>query len=114
MAWGSVSMFDSKGTHFPEQSNVPITTSKDGKTWYLHARPGQQTDAVNWGKWKKIYYTDTEPGKAIRITDVPKIKSVKMLRTGETVDYSYKDGELLIPNPDAGPDGLHEVIEVKF
>ena len=55
MAWGSVSMFDSKGTHFPEQSNVPITTSKDGKTWYLHARPGQQTDAVNWGKWKKIY-----------------------------------------------------------
>ncbi|MDH3322147.1 MAG: hypothetical protein OEM04_04105, partial [Flavobacteriaceae bacterium] len=114
MAWGQVSMFDTKGTHFPEQSNVPITTSLDGKTWWLHARPGQQTDASKWGKWKKIYYTDTEPGKPIHVTDVPQIKSVKLLRTGASVDFTYKDGVLEILNPDAGPDGLHEVIEVKF
>ena len=42
MEWGAVSMFDTEGTHFPEQSNVPITTSKDGRTWWLHARPGAQ------------------------------------------------------------------------
>jgi alpha-L-fucosidase len=114
MQWGQVAMFDTKGTHFPEKSNVPITTSKDGKTWYLHARPGQQADAPKWGKWKKIYYTDTEPGKPIRVADVPKIKSVNLLRTGEKVDYTYENGILEIPNPDAGPDGLHEVIEIQF
>lgn len=114
MQWGQVSMFDTKGTHFPEKSNVPITTLKDEKTWFLHARPGQQPDAANWGKWKKIYYTGTEPGKPIRVTDVPKIKSVNLLRTGQTVEYTYNNGVLTIPNPNAGPDGLHEVIEIKF
>jgi len=114
MKWGSVSMFDTRGTHFPEKANVPITTSKDGKTWWLHARPGQQIDASTWGKWKKIYYTGTEPGKPIRVTEIPKATSVKLLRTSESLDYTFKDGTLVIPNPDAGPDGLHEVIEVKF
>jgi len=114
MKWGAVSVFDTKGTHFPEKSNVPITTSKDKKTWYLHARPGQQTNASSWGKWKKIYYVGTEPGKPIRVTDVPKIKSVKLLRTGQSVNYTYKNGVLIIDNPDAGPDGLHEVIEIQF
>jgi len=66
------------------------------------------------GKWKKIYYTGTEPGKPIRVTEVPKVTSVKLLRTGERLDYTFKDGTLVIPNPDAGPDGLHEVIEIKF
>ena len=114
MEWGQVAMFDTKGTHFPEKSNVPITTSKDAETWYLHARPGQQTDSEQWGKWKKIYYTGTEPGKPIHVTEVPNIKSVKLLRTGDAVNYTYKNGVLTIQNPDAGPDGLHEVIEIKF
>jgi len=114
MAWGSVSMFGTKGTHFPEQSNVPVTTSMDGKTWYLHARPGQQNDAHTWDKWKKNYYIGTEPGKPIRVSDVPTVTSAKLLRTGETVEFSYGNGVLTIPNPDAGPDGLHEVIEVGF
>ena len=114
MEWGQVSVYDTKGTHFPEKSNVPITTSKDGNSWYLHARPGAQANASTWGKWKKIYYTGTEPGKPIRVTDVSNIKSVKLLRTGEPVKYTYANGILTIMNPDAGPDGLHEVIEVKF
>jgi hypothetical protein len=107
-------MFDTEGTHFPEKANVPITTSKDGRTWYLHARPGHQADANTWGKWKKIYYVGTEPGKPICVTDVPKAVSVKLLRTGESLDHSHENGVLVVPNPDAGPDGLHEVIEVKF
>jgi alpha-L-fucosidase len=114
MEWGAVSMFDTEGTHFPEKANVPITTSKDGRTWYLHARPGHQADANTWGKWKKIYYVGTEPGKPICVTDVPKAVSVKLLRTGESLDHSHENGVLVVPNPDAGPDGLHEVIEVKF
>jgi alpha-L-fucosidase len=114
MKWGGVSMFDTKGTHFPERSNVPITTSRDAKTWYLHARPGPQTDAEKWGKWKKIYYIGTEPGKPIRVRDVPKLQSVKLLRTGERVSYYYEHGALVISNPAAGPNGLHEVIELKF
>ena len=114
MEWGAVSMFEVKGTHFPEQSNVPITTSKDGKTWYLHARPGAQNDAASWDKWKAMYYKGTEPGKPIRVSDVPAVKSVKLLRTGKALKFTCENGTLVIPNPDAGPDGLHEVIEVTF
>ena len=107
-------MFDTKGTHFPEKANVPVTTSLDGNTWYLHARPGPQTDADTWGKWKAVYYKGTEPGKPIRVSEVPTVKTVKLLRTGEAVDFMYKNGVLTIPNPDAGPDGLHEVLAVTF
>lgn len=114
MKWGGIAIFDTKGTHFPEKSNVPITTSSDAKTWYLHARPGPQTEASTWGKWKQIYYVDTEPGEPIRVRDIPKIRSAKLLRTGERVNYSYEDGVLIVPNPDAGPYGLHEVIEIKL
>jgi acetyl esterase/lipase/alpha-L-fucosidase len=106
MAWGAVSMFEVEGTHFPEQSNVPITTSKDGKTWYLHARPGES-------QWQQgAFYEHCDPGKPIRVTEVPEIKSLKLLRTGEAVDYTFEHGVLVIPNPDAGPDGLHEVFEL--
>ncbi|WNC69154.1 alpha-L-fucosidase [Thalassotalea nanhaiensis] len=112
MAWADVSVFDTKGTHFPEQSNVPITTSSDGKTWYLHARPGEQKDFNSWGRWKKPYYTHTEPGKPIKVQSVPAVTSVTLLRTGETIEFSYKNGELVIDNPPAGPDGLHEVIKL--
>ncbi len=114
MAWADVSVFDTKGTHFPEQSNVPITTSVDGKTWYLHARPGAQKDSPKWGRWKKPYYTHTEPGKPIKVQDVPVIKAVTLLRTGESIEFSYIEGELVIDNPPAGPDGLHEVIKLTF
>lgn len=112
MAWADVSVFDTKGTHFPEQSNVPITTSNDGKTWYLHARPGAQEDSHTWGRWKKPYYTHTEPGKPIKVQNVPAVKTVTLLRTGETLGFQYYGGELIINNPAAGPDGLHEVIKL--
>jgi len=112
MAWADVSVFDTKGTHFPEQSKVPITTSLDGKTWYLHARPGAQEDHKSWGRWKKPYYTHTEPGKPIKVQDVPAIKTVTLLRTGETIEFHYNNGELVIENPTAGPDGLHEVLKL--
>ncbi|MEW6997830.1 alpha-L-fucosidase [Colwelliaceae bacterium BS250] len=114
MAWADVSVFDTKGTHFPEQSNVPITTSTDGKTWYLHARPGAQEDFKSWGRWKKPYYTDTQPGQPIKVQDVPAVTSVTLLRTGKAIEFSYKDGELVIDNPEAGPNGLHEVIKLTF
>jgi alpha-L-fucosidase/acetyl esterase/lipase len=108
MEWGAVSMFEVTGTHFPEQSNVPITTSKDGKTWYLHARPGES-------QWQKgAFYEHCEPGRPIHVKDIPRFASVKLLRNGEPVEYTYNNGTLLIPNPAAGPDGLHEVIEVTF
>ena len=88
------------------------TTQPKARPVQTGARPGPQADAAKWGKWKKIYYVGTEPGKPIRLSDVPKIASVKLLRTGEAVDYSYENGVLILPNPAAGPDGLHEVIEL--
>jgi len=114
MKWAQVSIFDVKGTHFPEQSNVPITTSNDGKTWYLHARPGEQADYQTWGKWKKPYYTHTEPGKPIKVQAIPLIKSATLLRTGEVIEFHYHNGELVIENPATGPDGLHEVIKLSL
>jgi len=108
MKWGEVSMFKVKGTHFPEHSNVPVTTSKNGKTWWLHARPGES-------KWQKgAFYEGTQPGQPIHVENVPALASVKLLRTGESLNYEYEDGNLILPNPDAGPDGLHEIIEISF
>ena len=75
---------------------------------------GKQNDANTWDKWKKHYYIGTEPGQPIRVSEVPKVTSAKLLRTGEKVDFTFENGVLNLPNPDAGPDGLHEVIEVKF
>jgi alpha-L-fucosidase len=48
------------------------------------------------------------------VTKVPAFTSLTLLRTGEPVQYSYADGTLVIPNPAAGPDGLHEVFEIIF
>ncbi|MBK1875889.1 alpha-L-fucosidase [Pelagicoccus mobilis] len=108
MEWGAVSMFEVEGTHFPEESNVPVTTSKDGGIWYLHARPGES-------QWQKgAFYEHCEPGKPIRVNNVPRITSAKSLRTGEAVPFRYEAGTLMINNPSAGPDGLHEVIEIRF
>ena len=108
MEWGAVSMFDVAGTHFPEHANVPITTSKDGAVWYLHARPGES-------QWQKgAFYDHCEPGKPIRVADVPRIKSVTLLRTGEALEFTYEKGTLTLANPAAGPDGLHEVIKLTF
>jgi len=71
-----------------------------------------QEDSHTWGRWKKPYYTHTEPGKPIKVQNVPAVKAVTLLRTGETVGFQYYSGELIINNPPAGPDGLHEVIKL--
>lgn len=108
MLHSGISFFDVKGTHFPEYSNVPITTSKDGFIWYVHARPGES-------KWQKGgFYEHCEPGEPIRIQNIKNVVSVKLLRTGEKVAYSFQNNELVIENPDANPDGLHEVFEVRL
>ncbi|NLR93859.1 alpha-L-fucosidase [Flammeovirga agarivorans] len=106
MKHSSQSIYEVEGTHFPEQSNVPITTSLDKKVWYVHARPGES-------KWQKgPFYEGCSPNQPIAIQNVPKVLSVTLLRTGAKVKYQYNDRELIIDNPPANKDGLHEVIKV--
>jgi hypothetical protein len=64
-------------------------------------------------KWQKgVFYEHCETGKPIRIKNVPKaIVLVKLFHTREVLVYTYKKKELIIENPVANPDGLHEVIE---
>ncbi|MGE4488487.1 MAG: hypothetical protein AB7E95_02960 [Kiritimatiellales bacterium] len=92
---------------------MTITLSKDEKTWYLHATPIDGAAYEKLNEWNKEYFEFTEPGKPIYIEEMPTVASVKLLRTGKALDYTYENGVLTLPNPYAGPDGLHEVVEVR-
>lgn len=45
---------------------------------------------------------------------MPQIVEVIVLRTGEKPEYSYENETFRMQALPSGPDGLHEVIEVKF
>ncbi len=75
------------------QSNVPVTTR--GNTWYLHAVAGSK------GK------LTVKPGTAS-----VSIKSVRLLRTGEPVDFKWADGILEIAFPEPAQNAPHEVVAV--
>ena len=72
------------GGPWPEKCNVPIT-AKD-RTWYFHA--------------KKDHATQQNP---VVLKDCPaKPRRVTLMRTGERIDYTYRDGEfsfVMHPNP---------------
>ncbi|MFC1738144.1 alpha-L-fucosidase [Planctomycetota bacterium] len=87
------------GGPYPEKSNVPITIKGDviNDTWYLHPDYRRQT-------WD-------EP---IVVKDVEKPATVKLLRTGESLDYSYDDRTLTILIPKSKRTDLTDVVAVKF
>ena len=93
---------DRYGTHYPEKSNVPIT-KKENK-WYLHH--------VSSEKDTKLFKASA--AKEIVIQGMPQIADVIVLRTGEKPEYSYENETFRMQALPPGPDGLHEVIEVKF
>ncbi len=64
------------GGPWPEQCNVPITT-KD-RTWYFHAKQNHATE-------QNPVILKECPAKPLRVT---------LMRTGEPLDYNYRDGQL--------------------
>jgi len=75
------------------QSNVPVTTR--GDTWYLHAVAGSKGRLT------------VKPGGA-----VPTIKSARLLRTGEPVEFKWADGQLEISLSEPTRNAPHEVVAV--
>jgi hypothetical protein len=75
------------------QSNVPVTTRSN--TWYLHAVAGTK------GR------LSVKPGARIGA-----VKSARLLRTCEPVEFQWADGALEIDFPEPARDTPHEVVEV--
>jgi alpha-L-fucosidase len=77
------------GGVWPDNSNVPVTVS--GDNWYLHSPPVHWKP--NWGFTERI---DT-----IVLNNIPKPKSVVLLRTNKALDYTYdaKKKELVLTIP---------------
>lgn len=71
------SIFGTESGPYPERSNVPLTAKK--AQWYLHLSPDFIED--------------------ILLTEVKKPDSVKLLRTGESIDYKLADDQLTITVP---------------
>ncbi len=76
----------------PERSNVMITTR--GKNWYLHLLPG---------------FTQQVSVK----TDKPPL-TVTLMRTGESLPYSYLDGFIHLTIPAGKRTEMDDVVKVRF
>jgi alpha-L-fucosidase len=76
-------------------ANVPVTVSAN--TWYLHAVPGFKGTLT------------LTPGASVTA-----IRSVKILRTGESVPFAWKDGTVTLAFPEPARDQLHEVLAVEL
>jgi len=83
------------GGPYPEKSNVPITIKNT--TWYLHPDYRRET-------WD-------EP---IVVQDVKRPVNVRLLRTGEILDYSYDDKALTVLIPKSKRTDLTDVVAVQF
>ncbi len=75
------------------QSNVPVTTRES--TWYLHVIAGTKG---------KIH---VKPGSSATT-----IRSVRILRTGATVEFKWSNGQLEIDLPEPDRNRPHDVIAV--
>jgi alpha-L-fucosidase len=75
-------------------ANVPVTVR--GDIWYLHAVPGFKGTLT------------LTPGQSVLA-----IRSAKILRTGETVPFAWKDGSLTLAFPEPAKDQPHEVIALE-
>jgi len=84
------------GGPWPEKCNVPITC-RDA-VWYFHAGP-----------------KDATPDKPIVLKDAARPVSVKLMRTGQNLDYTYQDNTLtlVVPN-DLKARWVTDVIVVDF
>jgi alpha-L-fucosidase len=75
------------------QSNVPVTTR--GETWYLHP--------VSGSKGKLTAKSGSAPAS---------IKSVRLVRTGEPLEFRWADETLEIAFPEPAQNAPHEVVAV--
>lgn len=73
------SVYDISGGGFPEKANQPVTLKGD-RIMYLHAFP-------NFHKELIVQDVDRKPVRAV------------LLRTGEKIDFDYKDGTLSVRIP---------------
>lgn len=90
MKHSGASVFGTSAGPWPERCNVPVTIK--GDRMYLHALP--------------------EFKETIKLTGVERPQSVKLLRTGEALQYTFKDGCLQIDIPARMRTELVDVVEV--
>lgn len=77
---------------YPERCNVPTTIR--GRTWYLCTPPGFKDPVV--------------------ASSVSRPTSVRLLRTGQEVPYSFENGKLRVDIPDEARTDLVDVVAIGF
>ncbi|MEK6796151.1 MAG: alpha-L-fucosidase [Spirochaetota bacterium] len=92
MEYGAPSVFGVKPGPWPERSDVPVTIC--GNIWYLHI------DMINDG--------------AATVSGVTKPVSVKLLRTGGSLAFTFDDGKLSVVIPGDQRTTLDDVVAVQF
>ena len=89
---------------WPEQSNVPVTVK--GRTWYLFA-----CAAHTHHTGRQL----TRETRSIRLRNVERPASAKLLRTGERLDFAFNDGKVAISIPkDSKSPGTVDVVAVRW
>lgn len=93
MSWGGESVLGCGPSPGPELSNVPLTT-RGGDIWYAHL--------LSSFKGQVSVMTGREP------------VSVRLLRTGEKLDYIYRASVLNFRVPDGLRLGADDVVKIEF
>ena len=107
------SIYDVTSGPWPEKSTVPVTIR--GDVWYLHA-PRQKEDDLWANEWyscpSQAQYVPRS--KTAEVNDVNVPASVTLLRTAETLDYTYANRKLTVIIPAAKTTKDVDVIKVRW
>jgi len=112
---------DINGGPWPEQSNVPVTTRNNGKTWYLFGWPQtdqhtyDEKDVTDKEKYQNpLKYVYNPKAKTIIVTDVNKPQKATLLHNGDALNVEYRDRTLTITVPAEQTTKLVDVVKVEW
>lgn len=92
MAHSSEAVVGTTGGQWPAEANVPVTR-RDGKT-YAH---------VDW----------LFDGEAVEVGDLPEPRSVRLLRTGDTVPYLFSQGKVSFRVPQSWRTNRTDIVVIE-
>lgn len=118
MKWAAVSIYDVEAGPFLEQSDVPVTVR--GNCWYLHLLCPEDDDKgtswflhlVNPKYPRREYVLQAKKAVLDQITNTP--KSVRLLKTGEEIDFQLNKQKLSIHLPEDKCTLLDDVVVIEW
>lgn len=118
MEWGAESIVGIEAGPFPERCNVPVTVR--GNKWYLHLLcPEEDDKGTSWflhtidPKYPVRQYQQQEK-KAVLTQVHATPESIRLLRTGETIDFQLDGDHITISLPQEKSTLLDDVVVVDW